>query len=388
MRISDLFSLAVKNLRGAWAVLPAAAAAISAFCLCFAGTALTAVQQEKSQPYELSITVQDDTLSENDIAEVSKLTDVVAVTPLLEVSANVIAGEYSAELTLTGINPVYLTEEFEQGGVFPESSVMPYIVLNEAACKLFKSQKDDTEYEFDIGDETETESEDKAPDVDWLNESVKIQTGEGKPVTSKICGILPGEGKDVEPIAYISVSAAKELLKSSKPVAGFEKANARITNSGCAESVTKGISALGFSVGNIDEGVQQKWDGQEGQITYLLVIGVFCLLCTSVLIASMRKISLLEQQGEWQMLRWLGMREKDIGRIFVFQTLTITAAGTFIGIVVSTSLPSFLDPDPTGTSIYTLQAPFWVAAVNAAVCIVAGLLPLLNVRKSINAYLN
>jgi len=70
MRIFDLARIAIKSLTR-WAVLPAAAAAIGVFCMCVAGTALAVVQQEKSQPYELSFSSQDSDITEHDIAKIS-----------------------------------------------------------------------------------------------------------------------------------------------------------------------------------------------------------------------------------------------------------------------------------------------------------------------------
>lgn len=386
MRISDIAGIAVKSLKGRWAVLPAAAAAVGVFCLCFAGTVLAAAQQEKSQPFEISVTAEDAGLTENDVAEISKITGVKAASPVLEVPVSVAAGDYTAELTLTGIYPSYLTEKFKTGGVFPESGVMPYIVLNDAACKQFKSKDDsDMEYMYDTGGEGGPE-ETKAPDIDWLSESVKLQAGEGNPVTAKICGILSGEEEGQQPAAYISVAAAKALTPPGGQT-GYAKANVRLTNIGRAESVSKDISALGYIVGDTDKELQAKWDSQEGQMAYLFVTGAFSLLCFSVLMSSSRKISLLEHQEEWRMLKWIGLRDGDIGRIFLIQTLTLTAAGMFIGIVVSTSLSSFLDPDPTGMSIYTLPVPFWIAAASAAVFLLAAVLPALNIKKSISSEL-
>lgn len=385
MRIFDLAGIAVKSLKGRWAVLPALAAAIGVFCLCFAGTALAAVQQEKSKPYEISVTSADSKLTESDVADIAKLNDVKAATPVLSVPVLVTAGDYSAELELTGVYASYLSETFKSGGVFPESSVMPYIVLNDAALKQFKSQKDESRYEYDNGGMDESETETKAPDVNWLNENVSIQAGEGNPVTSKICGILSAEGEDEQSAAYISISAAKALL----PPGGQQYAGAgvRVANIGSAERVSRDITALGLSAGNVNAELQSKWDNQESQTTYLFITGGFSLLCFTVLMASLKKISLLERKEEWRSLRWIGFREKDIGKIFVIQMLALSVIGMLTGILVSTSLPSFLDPDPTGASIYTLPVPFWIAAVSGAVFIAAGLFPALTVTKSVSSEL-
>ena len=151
MRIFDRIRLALKNLRGKWAVLPAAGVAIAAFCLCFAGAILTTVQQEKAQPYELIVSAGDASLSDNDMAEISQIEDVTAATAVLQVPATVSVGEYVAALTLTGADADYLEDSYSQGGVFPDDSVMPYIVLNEAALKRF-SESGTTDDSGDSGD--------------------------------------------------------------------------------------------------------------------------------------------------------------------------------------------------------------------------------------------
>ena len=140
MRISDLLWMALKNLKGKFNALIVVGVAISAFCLCFAGAVLLTVQQEKSLPYELNVLSGTDKLSDNEVAEISKLPDVTAASPMLQVPVTVQTGGYKTQLILTGIDGSYLNEAFSQGGVFPDSSDMPYIVLNKAACKLFKDK--------------------------------------------------------------------------------------------------------------------------------------------------------------------------------------------------------------------------------------------------------
>ena len=140
MRIPDLLWMAIKNLIARWVVPIVGMTAISAFCLCFAGTVLTTVQQEKSLPYELNVIPGTINLSDSAIVEISDIPDVTAATLVLQIPANVQIGEYDAQLTLSGIDAAYLNEAFSQGGVFTDNSVMPYIVLNKAACKLFTEE--------------------------------------------------------------------------------------------------------------------------------------------------------------------------------------------------------------------------------------------------------
>ena len=200
MRISDLIRISAKNMKGRWALLPALAAAISTFCFCVSGAVLTSVDEEKSLPYELNVSAGSTSLSDSITAEISGFSDVSAVTPIIQVPAVINADKYSAQLTLTGIEVAYINRTFAQGGVFPDSSGMPYIVLNEPACKQFSAENTDGFETSDL-------------QIDWLNASVSVQTeDESRPTVAKISGILANDDdKDQEPVAYISISSAQQL---------------------------------------------------------------------------------------------------------------------------------------------------------------------------------
>jgi hypothetical protein len=465
MKTVDLIRIAAKNLKGRWMVLPSLGMAISVFCLCFAGAVLTTVQHEKSQPYELAISAAGNSnISDSAMARIAKLPDVTAATPLLQVSARVKTGIYSAQLTLTGIGPSYLNTDFSKGGVFPQSGDMPYIVLNAAASKQFSNNtaNDDTGNDTgadntsgsdagnadtgignntgsdstagsdagtqtdtgtdagnantstgadtgsgnitgsdagtktDIGTQTDTgsntninvdasagtdantdagndsDANTNAPKIDWLNASYSLQTGgNGQWIPSKVCGMIAGSDKGQESAAYISLTAAKNLLQKSGQSTNYTGAKVRVTNIGCADSVSQAIAELGLNVTNSNTALQTKWDGELKEMTYLIVIGAFCLLCSAVLIAVWRKISMQEQKEAWEMLRWLGIKEKNIGRLFMFQAMMISLIGIAVGIIVSLSLPSFLPTELKGSSIYTLPVPFEVILLSIIICIIA-----------------
>jgi len=409
MKIFELIRMASGNLKARWVILPAIGIAISAFCLCYAGVVLTTVGDEKALPYELVLSAEGaKSLSDKTLADIAKLPGVEAVTPLLQVSARVKTGVYSAQLMLTGMDPAYLQEGFTAGGVFPDNGVMPYIVLNNSACKQFSDENIETEPGSDTGAGTNNnaktstgtatgintgtnttagnsnEATADAPKINWLNTGFSIQSGEGRWIVSRVCGILAGDDKQ-EPVAFVSLSAAKDLLQKSGQSTDFTGANIRITNIGFAGSISQSITALGVNVTNSNAELQAKWDSELKEMAYLIVTGVFSLLCTTVLMAAQRKISRLEQKETWTMLQWIGMKKIDIGRLFLIQAMIISLIGIAIGIIVSISLPSFLPPELKETSIYTLQIPFEIAALSIAVCIAPVVLSFLNIKNRIDS---
>ena len=368
MKISDWLRIAIKNLKGLWSLLPIAGMAIGMFCLCFAGAIFTSVNGEKSLPCELDVSAKSNAeITDSALVQISEIEDVLDVTPLLQVPVTVETGAYTAELTLTGIEAYYLEEDYAEGGVFPADTVMPYIVLNEAACKMFT--------------EDDQEPSDVAPEIDWLGSNLSVKTGEeAHPVTSRICGIL--EAEEEEPMAYVNLAIAKKLL-DKKGTNAYSAAKVRILNIGQAERVSTAIQGLGLTVGNPNTGQQEKWDMRMKEMGYLIVTGVFSLLCASVLISAWRRMSLLEQRQSWNMLEWLGMRERDIAGLFVIQAGVIAAVGVTIGIIVALCLPSFLPQELKETSVFMLSIPWWIAIASAVFCVLAGMIPMLCMKKGI-----
>jgi len=371
----DLVRLACRSLTGRQAVLPVAGIAAAAFCLCFAGTIFTTVQQEKALPYELIFSSEGNTgLTDNIMAEISQMQSVLAATPVLPVPAAVKTGEYSAKLMLTGIDAVYMESDFSSGRRFPDNSVMPYIVLNEAACKQFANSKAYAQ-------------EAATPEINWLSAGFSLQAGEGSRwITSKVCGILTKEEADEtqEPAAYISLPVAKELLQNSGQSADYTAAYVRVTNIGQAASVSKALAALGLSVTNSTGELQAGWDADIKEMVYLIVTGAFGLCCASVLLAAERRISLLQQRQAWDMLRWMGLKGRSLRSLFCVQNVLLSVIGTALGILAATALPLFLSSGTVTESNFALAVPFQVAVVSAVICMAAGLLPFCWMRKTVN----
>ena len=116
----------------------------------------------------------------------------------------------------------------------------------------------------------------------------------------------------------------------------------RITNIGCADAVSKQIATLGLNVTNSNEQMQTKWDADMKEMVYLIVIAAFCLMSASLMLAANRAVMLERQKQAFEMLRWLGMKDRSISLLFLLNAFIVSVLGALIGLVVSLSLPSFL----------------------------------------------
>lgn len=318
MRFSDLLQIAIKNIKGRWAIFVTFGIVISTFCLCHAGMVFVYIQQEKSASFELIVSTESsEGITETVLAEISKVADVKDTTPVIQIPVQMEIGEYRASLTLTGIKPSYLSNR----SVMPEESVMPYIVLNEASCKLFSKNNEEAATSV-------------PPQIDWMNTKATIFMDEGNiPVISKICCILANK-EDKEPAAYISLDVAKSLLKANEQLAIYQSAFVRIKNIGCAKNVIKTVDALQLTATNADIELQAKWDSETKEMLYLIVLGVFNLLYSVILLFAWRIMVTNEQQNTYAMLHWIGIKTKNIAEIFTLQIILITLIGISIGIVM------------------------------------------------------
>jgi hypothetical protein len=365
MRIFELLKLAVKTVRGRWTVLPLLGMAAAAFLLCFAGAILAKVEEEKAQPYEFVVSAEGSAaVGDSAITDMREISDVTAATHVLQLSVTIRTDEYAASLTLTGLDSDYLSGAFTQGGLFPDESVMPYIVLNEAACRQFLKQ-DDT-------------AGTAAPDIAWLTASFSISVEGGRGIASKICGVLSDrDDADAAPAAYVSFSAAKTLLQQSGQSSAAKTAWVRVKNIGCAQAVSRQIAALGLAVTNSAETLQAGWDAELKEMAYLLTAAAFCLACAALMLAANRAITLAQRKSAFELLSWMGMKHTEISRMFALHALIVSAAGAVIGLVAAAALPSFLSPALNGTSSFTLSSPLAVVIVSFAACALSGMLPAL-----------
>lgn len=227
------------------------------------------------------------------LMQVEKIEGVTGVTEVLEVPGTFQVGkEARAEFTLYGLSPDFLEGRFTKGGAFPESSVMPYVVLNGAAA----ASATDAEGRSLLG-------KDQQPD--WFQENVEILAGE-KAVRVKICGQMQGEEGET-PAGYISLSAAKDLLRESGAQPESQTLWIRLDNMGRMESVKKELERQGIFAANADETAGIAWEQQEKESAAYLAAGVLALLSGSVLLGRQLALEPLQHVGGMEVAAEPGM---------------------------------------------------------------------------------
>lgn len=349
MKTYNILNLAIKGKRRSAALL-VVVFTLACYFLLVSGSVFFALNEEKSQPCELMVTSESG-ITDEFIADINKIDTVLAASAIIEQPFDIAAGMYSAEgMTITGIDSTYFNESLETGTMFPEESIMPYVIVNRAALKLLRD---------DHGKEI-----DKNTVIDWLNEEVKISTE--KPVISRICGII--EKDDDEPRAYMSLSSAKAFG------GGYTGALVRILNSGYEKPVTNAIESMGGAVINSDAGRQIRWERINTEAIFLLISGLCVLVCSIMMLCALTDAELWRKKEHFDTLRLCGMSLKQISLQLTVVGAAEILAGLFIGTIAALVAPFFV-PEEYEISVFkTLLSPWAFTSVVvvfiACMCIV------------------
>ena len=345
MRTSDIIRFSLKKFgRSAW--ICAMLLALAFYLLLTSGNVLCVLSEQKAQPCELKVSSEGG-VTDAFAKEISEIEHVSAVSAVIECSAVITAGIYTAEFEFTGISPEYINGSFISGVIFPANTAMPYIVINKAALKQFK----------DVDGKTVP----KDADIDWLSLTASINTE--KPVVSGICGIID-DGKDM-PSAYISLSSAKSVF--SIPYTGVL---ARIQNSGFEKSVSRMLSSVGAVAQNTNPERQTSWDMKEKELIYLLILGSFILLLTHAFMHILLDFSLIKHRAENEAMLLSGLSKRTILRIYRLFFALQEVGGLLAGLAGSAVVPSFIPADAAGSVFASPLFPMSVicCAALAALC--------------------
>lgn len=370
MKNRDFYTLALKGW-GPMAITPILFLTLAFYLLINAGTTQYTLQQEKNQPCELIVTgeglnnknlnldnpgsLNGEGLTDTDVAKILEIQDVLAATLIYPVSAHLQMDSLQADVILYGISSDYLKQKLcpipQIGTIFPETSSMPYLFLNEAAaCELINIASKSKSPASSTGLQgTGQQSLLSGASYDWLNAEVIIildanQTGTGKSVVSRICGVesLPestqsanstdsadsinsivstnfidsmDSSDDLTEITsetnentaqyYISIQAAKELMLNAGSSPTASEIHIQITSSGQEERVSSQLQSMGYSVENSNPEKWNRWQEDEETINSTLFSAAISLFAAILLLREKLKLDQLLHLKEYQHLERL-----------------------------------------------------------------------------------
>ena len=333
MKAKGLWKFAVRTWRRI-GVLYIVGITISAFGMMAAGNAFFTMQEEKSQPSQLSVAAEH--ITDDTLAEIEKIDGVLSVTGVIDVAATLHAGEWKAELVIQGVKPGWLEGTYTQGAAFQDGTSMPYLVLNEAAVRLF------TDADGKEIDEKEM--------PDW-GKSVYLD-GE-KPLTVKVCGVIQDDSE--EPKAYMSISQAKNTLLHMGIIPAYSSALIQTQDMGSEEQVLGQLAQLGLMGASTKPELQESWKRAELELSYLFTASILILLCAGLIAQKNMAMDAIAHTPEYDQLKGMGLLKNQIRRTDLFRRVFCTAVGLASGVVIALIIPSFIPEEVRDSSIFSSE---------------------------------
>lgn len=262
------------------------------------------LQQELDSPYVLPGTV----IGQVDLEKYVEIPSIEAATPVLSFESQITAKDATLSGTVTAVLADYLDLSFTQGGLFPNDSNMPFLVVNQYAAQNF-------------GDE----NKDKVALA--VNDTVNMTIGE-KERSAILCGIFE-DGLE-QPTIYMSYAlAARELPKGDNISLLL-----RLGKTANLESGAKALKKLGISI-SYEEALPKRWKLTKQQIYQTFLSALVLLICSTVQMIEHCKTERRETVPEWQILKLCGLEERQLRWIFPLRTFFVDLFCLLFSITVS-----------------------------------------------------
>lgn len=214
------------------------------------------IRDEKEEPFLLS--AQNSQITAQELQILSEEPEISAISAVYEISASVQVNEVSADITLYGMESNFfetIKKEMIRGTIYQDSTAMPYLVLNEAACREI----------------LRVQSGKQAADLDGLMSNTRmgkagtvIRLGE-EVLSAGICGLVK-DGLET-PAAYLSQESARRLLE---PGTDCQQVWLWMERMGDMDKVIRFLEARAYSVDRNHTEQEMVW-----QATQNLAFGFF-----------------------------------------------------------------------------------------------------------------
>ena len=232
---------------------------------------------EKHTPFELISSTDGTTI---DLNTLSQIAGVERVSPILQINCQLTYGEKDVSNQIDAVYASYLNVHLTDGTLFMDNTNMPYLVLNEAATRLF-AEKDDE------------------PGI-AVQEELLLKSGDVE-TKAQACGIYQDDSE--VPHIYMSYEVAHKLFGAQ-----FTGTNVAflLTNKGAVEQVSAKLRKQNFSVGaNTDTSLA--WNLLEQQTWQTFLVSAVFVVCSAILIREKKACEKRQSNGEQEVLLTAGL---------------------------------------------------------------------------------
>ena len=268
------------------------------------------IQTEKNTPYELTATTDNNSIDLNTLMQIE---GVERISPVVNLNATLSLNEYKLDCEIRAVYGSFFSLKFIQGIIYPDSSNMPYLILNKSAAKAFTH-----EYQT----------------ITVTPEDTVILTANGTERKSIICGIFD-DGSET-PAVYMSYDVAQKEYGTG----GQTELVFLLNNMGSAEDVVSELQRKNIYA-RFDSNLTLAWELMQKQGWQTILLSISLLACATTLIREKRSAELFKTQSEPAMLLLSGMTADAVGRIYPLRIVLTEVVCFLIAIVVALVLGSF-----------------------------------------------
>ena len=303
-------------------------------------------------------------LNEEKLSRISKIENVEEISPLATLPGQITLGSLTSDTTFYISHPSY----FRLGGIVAkigrlfEKEDEKSVVISSALAKS-----------FNLEEEKALNSKIKVN----LFSTVTTETGEEKLEVLKIdtpysiSGIIDDE---IMSYAYIPINTLRDLKISQ-----FPQIKVKVSQAKFLSEVNEKIANMGFMVSSLSETVKEANKIFRAIQIILGTFGVVALIVAAIGMANTMTVTLLERTNEIGIMKAIGASDKDIERMFLFESMVIAFLGGVGGIVINFSASHFLNAGINtlarglgGQSVVLFYTPFWLILFTIIFSILVG----------------
>ena len=243
------------------------------------------IQTEKDTPYELTATTDNSNIDLNTLMQIE---GVERISPVVNLNATLSLNEYKLDCEIRAVYSNFLSLKITQGTMYPDSSNMPYLILNKAAAKAFF-------YEYQT--------------VTVSPEDTVMMSANGTERKAIICGIFD-DGSET-PTVYMSHDAAQKEYGTG----GQIELVFLLNNMGSAEEAVSALQRQNIYA-SFDSNLTLAWELLQKQGWQMILLSIVLLACAVVLIREKRLLEINKCRSENTMLLLSGITEDVVDIVY------------------------------------------------------------------------
>jgi len=310
-------------------------------------------------------------LTEEKLSEISKIENTEEVSPLAILPGQISLGPLTSDTTFNICHPSY----FRLGGIVTklgklfEKEDEKKVVISSALAESFnlegeKAINSEVKVSLFLTKITETGEE-------------RIETLEMEEPYS-ISGIIDDE---IISYAYIPIGTLKDLRISE-----FSQIKVKISQAKFIAGANEKLAQMGFIVSSLSDTVDEANKIFRAIQIILGTFGVVALIVAAIGMANTMTVTLLERTNEIGIMKAIGASNRDIERMFLFESMAIAFLGGVGGIGINflishslNAIVNMLARGLGGQAVSLFYTPFWfiifIIVFSTLVGILSGIFP-------------